>query len=148
MTLTPEPMVAQAEALARRYHAGAVDRVGVDYIRHPEAVVGYLAGTPALWRAVAWLHDVLEHTAATAEDLASEGVPPEVIRVVKVLSRPGGEDYLEFINRVCTDPVAVRVKIADTLHNLDPARHYARSAEQRAKYHEGLVRLVKALPAG
>src|SRR5256885_11070999 len=97
MALTPESVVTLAEALARRYHAGQVDRVGVPYIEHPRAVAGLLAGTPEPWRAAAWLHDVLEHTDATAGELVSAGVPPDVVRVVEGLTRRPGQDYLVFI---------------------------------------------------
>ena len=148
MALTPVPVVALAEALARRYHAGQVDRVGAPYIEHPRAVAALLAGAPAPWQAAAWLHDVLEHTDATADDLAAAGVPPEVVRLVEVLTRRPGEDYLAFIGRVCADPAAVRVKMADALHNLDPARDFGPTGEQRARYHRALVLLFRALPAG
>ena len=153
MTLTPEPdpeprpVVALAEALALRYHAGPVDRVGAAYIEHPRAVAGILAAAPERCRAAAWLHDVLEHTGATAGDLRADGVPAEVVALVEVLTRRPGEDYLDFIGRVCADPAAVRVKIADALHNLDPTRDFGPSAEQRARYHQALVMLFGALCA-
>jgi (p)ppGpp synthase/HD superfamily hydrolase len=148
LTSDPEPLVTLAEELARRYHAGRVDRVGAPYIDHPEAVAGLLAGCPEAWRAAAWLHDVLEHTAATAGDLAAAGVPPDVVRLVEVLTRRPAEDYLAYIGRVCADPAAVRVKLADVLHNLDPARDFGPPPEKRARYHEALVRLFRALPGG
>jgi len=136
--------VTLAEDLARRYHAGQLDRLGEPYIDHPRAVAGLLEGGPAALRAAAWLHDVLEHTAATAEDLLAAGVPPEVVRLVEVLTRRPGEDYLAFIGRVCADAGAVRVKIADALHNLDPARDFGPTPEQRARYHRALVLLFRA----
>ena len=148
MALTPVSVVALAEALARRYHAGQVDRIGAPYVDHPRAVAALLAGTPDEWQAAAWLHDVLEHTDATTADLRAAGVPAEVVRLVEILTRRPGEDYLAFIQRVCGDPAAVRVKIADALHNLDPARDFGPSAEQRARYHEALIRLFGSLPAG
>jgi (p)ppGpp synthase/HD superfamily hydrolase len=147
MALTPVPVVALAEALARRYHAGQVDRLGAPYIEHPRAVAGLLTDCPETWRAAAWLHDVLEHTRATAGDLAAAGVPAEVVRLVEVLTRRPGEDYLAFIGRVCADPAAVRIKIADALHNLEPARDFGPPAEKRARYHRALVMLFQALPA-
>ena len=145
MALTPEDVVARAAELAGRYHAGQVDRLGAPYIEHPRAVAGLLAGAPAAWQAAAWLHDVLEHTDATAADLLSGGVPAEVVRLVEVLTRRPGEDYLAFIERVCADPGAVRVKIADALHNLDPARDFGPSPEQRARYHQALLRLFRTI---
>jgi (p)ppGpp synthase/HD superfamily hydrolase len=144
MALTPDDVVALAAELAGRYHAGQVDRLGAPYIEHPRAVAGLLAGTPAVWQAAAWLHDVLEHTEATAADLLTGGVPAEVVRLVEILTRRPGEDYPAFIERVCADPAAVRVKIADALHNLDPARDFGPSPEQRARYHQALVRLFRA----
>ncbi|MGH9012152.1 MAG: HD domain-containing protein [Acidimicrobiia bacterium] len=142
----PDDVVALAEELARRFHAGQVDRVGGPYIEHPRAVATLLAGAPAACRAAAWLHDVLEHTEATATDLHAAGLPAEVVRLVEVLTRRPGEDYLAFIERVCADPAAVRVKIADALHNLDPARDFGPTPEQRARYHQALIRLFRTLP--
>jgi len=144
MPLTPDSLVALAEEVARRHHAGQVDRLGAPYIDHPEAVAGLLRSAPPLCQAAAWLHDVLEHTDSTAADLLAAGLPAEVVRVVEVLTRRHGEDYLAFIDRICADPAAVQVKIADALHNLDPARDFGPTAEQRARYHEALVRLFRA----
>ena len=144
MALTPAPVVALAEELARRYHAGQRDRLGAPYIEHPRAVAGLLAGAPDAVQAAAWLHDVLEHTDATAADLVGAGVPGEVVRLVEVLTRRPGEDYLDFIGRVCAEPAAGPVKIADALHNLDPARDFVPTPDQRARYHRALVLLFRA----
>jgi (p)ppGpp synthase/HD superfamily hydrolase len=148
MASSPEPVVALAEELARRYHAGQVDRLGAPYIDHPRAVARLLEQAPARYRAAAWLHDVLEHTGATAGDLRAAGVPDDVVALVEVLTRRPGEDYLDFIGRVCADPAAARVKIADALHNLDPARDFGPPAEKRTRYHRALVMLFTALPTG
>lgn len=136
--------MALAEELARRYHTGQLDRLGAPYIDHPRAVAGMLAGAPEELQAAAWLHDVLEHTAATAADLLTAGVPLEVVRLVEVLTRQPDEDYLAFIGRVCAHPGAVKVKIADALHNLDPTRDFGPTPEQRARYHRALVLLFRA----
>ena len=141
-------VVGLAETLARRWHAGHVDRLGAPYADHPAAVAAMLtgAGAPPAWVAAGWLHDVIEHTDATADDLRAAGVPGEIVRLVETVSRRPGEGYLDFVGRVCADPAAVRVKIADTLHNLDPARDFGPSGEQRARYHQALVLLFQALP--
>ncbi|MEW6472569.1 MAG: HD domain-containing protein [Actinomycetota bacterium] len=140
----PRNVVALAEELARRYHAGQLDRLGEPYIEHPRAVAELLAGAPEALQAAAWLHDVLEHTDATVPDLLTAGVPLEVVRLVEVLTRRPDEDYLAFTERVCADRGAVRVKIADALHNLDPSRDFGPSPEQRARYHRALVLLFRA----
>jgi (p)ppGpp synthase/HD superfamily hydrolase len=140
----PKSIVALAEELARRYHTGQVDRLGEPYIEHPRAVAQLLAGGPEALQAAAWLHDVLEHTDATTGDLLVAGVPLDVVRLVEVLTRRPGEDYLAFIERVCTDRGAVQVKIADALHNLDPARDFGPTPDQRARYHQALVLLFRA----
>lgn len=145
MAATPESVVSRAEELARSFHAGQLDRTGAPYIDHPRAVVELLAGAPARCRAAAWLHDVFEHTDATPDVLEAAGIPPDVIALVEVLTRRPGEDYLDFVGRVCTDPDATRVKIADALHNLDPARDFGPTPEQRVRYHRALVMLFAAL---
>jgi (p)ppGpp synthase/HD superfamily hydrolase len=145
MAATPESVVSLAEELAQRLHVDQRDRTGAPYIEHPRAVVELLVGAPAECRAAAWLHDVLEHTDATAETLRAAGVPDEVVALVEVLTRRPGEDYLAFVERVCADPAAVRVKIADALHNLDPARDFGPTPEQRARYHRALVMLFGAM---
>ncbi len=145
LTSDREPLVALAEGLARRWHAGQVDRVGAPYIEHPRAVAGLLDGCPETWRAAAWLHDVLEHTAATATDLSGAGVPAEVVRLVEILSRRPGENYLDYVGRVCADPVAVRIKVADVLHNMEPGRDQGHPPDKRIRYHEALVMLFRAM---
>ncbi len=107
-------------------------------------MAGLLAGASETVQAAAWLHDVLEHTDATVADLLTAGVPFEVVRLVEVLTRQSDEDYLAFIRRVCADPGAVQVKIADALHNLDPARDFGPTPEQRARFHQALVLLFRA----
>lgn len=139
-------LVSLAERLARRYHAGHTDASGRPYIEHPAGVVGLLGNRPELWRAAAWLHDVLEHTDATATDLRAQGVPDEVVGLVEVLSRRPGEEYLDFIGRVTQDPVAVAVKMADTLDKLGRPAGAGPSPEQLARYRQALVALFEALP--
>ena len=87
--------------------------------------------------AVAWLHDVLEDTSVTKEQLAMAGIPGDVVATVVSLTNTGEpyDDYLEWIKGI---PMARKVKIADMLHNLsdDPTE------KQIWKYANGLVRLL------
>jgi (p)ppGpp synthase/HD superfamily hydrolase len=110
-----------AENLATQAHNGQFRRDGVTpYIEHPKAVAEYLAikGFGEEYIAAAWLHDVLEDTETTAEDLKNAGIPSPVIEAVKLLSKTKDTDinlYYEAINK---NSIAKEVKIADMKHNL------------------------------
>lgn len=69
-------MLQTAERLARHAHAGQVEQLtGDDYIHHVERVVALVEGDEA--KAVAWLHDVLEDTKVSADNLLAAGVTIE-----------------------------------------------------------------------
>ena len=110
--------------LATRVHAGQVDKAGMPYILHPLRVMLDM-DTPDE-RVVAVLHDVLEDAKAgtvTAEILAANGFPAEVVQAVVTLTRVPGETYADYIHRVGqSGPLARKVKMADLLDNLDPER--------------------------
>jgi (p)ppGpp synthase/HD superfamily hydrolase len=68
--------------------------------------------------AAAWLHDVIEDTEVTAEDLLKEGIPDNVVGLVKILTRGEHERYVDYIRRILTDPDARAVKREDLLDNM------------------------------
>ena len=107
------------------------------YISHPEAVAKLVQGDD-LAEAIAWLHDVLEDTAIKAQDLASLGLPREVIARVELLTKSDGLEYEQYLGRIKRDPVAKRVKIADMLANLGDRP----SERQIVKYAKGLLILL------
>lgn len=109
----------QAIQLATQLHAGQVDKAGKDYIEHPLRVMHSVNGDTE--KIVAVLHDTLEDTAITFEEL--ENLFGSVIAsAVKTLSKAEGEDYFDFIKRVKQNPIAVTVKVADLQDNLDASR--------------------------
>ena len=81
--------VKSAERIARRAHAGQVDIVGNDYIRHVERVVERVDAEDA--KAVAWLHDVIEDTKVKEHDLREEGISEVVLAAVNLLTRKEGD---------------------------------------------------------
>ncbi len=105
-----------AEEIAREAHKGQTRRDRTPYIIHPKRVAQSLKAS--YYQAVAWLHDVIEDTDITAEELLKKGVAPRIVNSVKVLSRGYGENYFVFIMRVLRDEMAVKVKIADIEDNL------------------------------
>ena len=66
---------------------------------------------------VALLHDVVEDTDTTFEDLEKE-FPKEVIECLKLLTRTN-EDYFEYVKKIKNNPIAKKVKLIDLNHNLD-----------------------------
>jgi len=132
------PTVDDARALATRAHAGQVDRAGVDYVRHPEAVAAALAAEGPAAEMAGWLHDVVEDTDVTLDDLRAAGYPPEVVSAVDAVTRRPGEDYLDLVRRAAADPIGRLVKLADNRHNSDESRLAALPPDQadrlRAKY--------------
>jgi (p)ppGpp synthase/HD superfamily hydrolase len=117
-------------ALARRLHAGQVDKAGEPYWCHLERVARRLVdrfadATKAEIQA-ALLHDSIEDAGATPEMLHELGIESEAVEIIAMLSRnldPAGS-YLEWIERIALSENngAIRVKLADNLDNSDPVR--------------------------
>ncbi|CAL9589080.1 hypothetical protein SUDANB121_05218 [Nocardiopsis dassonvillei] len=128
----------QASELAARAHAGQVDRAGRPYTEHVFAVRDLLVGRGEHAQIAGVLHDVLEDTGITADDLRARGCPEEAVRAVLAVSRRPGEAYDDLIARAAADPLGRLVKLADNAHNSDEARLAALPAAQaerlRAKY--------------
>lgn len=113
-----------AKAIAERAHAGQVDKAGAEYIAHPRRVAeiarSYGSSDEAI--AAAWLHDVLEDTSVTADDLRRAGIPEEVIAAVESVTKRSGERLEDYCARVRANPLALRVKRADLDDNTDLRR--------------------------
>ncbi|MFI8325032.1 HD domain-containing protein [Streptomyces sp. NPDC085529] len=128
--------LAEVDALADRAHAGQVDKIGVPYVEHVRAVAAGLAPFGPELAMAGLLHDVVEDTAWTAEDLRAAGVPDRVVRIVEaVTNEPDGSPttYEEKIRRVAHDPDATLVKIADNAHNSRVDRAAGLPPEQRER---------------
>ncbi len=127
------------EQLARSAHQGQYRRDGqTPYVTHPERVAGRVNDPRE--KAVAWLHDVLEDTPLTADDLAREGVPPDVIEAVRLLTKSADADYHDYLRRIRANDLARTVKINDMLDNLSDGPR----ERQIVKYARGLLILFDA----
>lgn len=105
--------------IAKKAHSKQVDKAGKDYILHPMKVASYMDTDTE--KAVAYLHDVLEDTDVTEDELRKM-FPNEIVDGVITLTHRKDESYFEYISRVSTSKLAKKVKIADLLHNLDITR--------------------------
>lgn len=112
--------VGKAHEIATKYHEGQKDKAGKDYIRHPEFVASLVATDEE--KAVAYLHDTLEDTALTVDDLQEAKIPNAVIEAVNVITKKNEDDYFRYLERVKENPIARQVKLADLAHNSDLTR--------------------------
>lgn len=121
-TLTRNVLIEAARLLATEAHAGVFRADGQPYITHPAAVVRWLAarGASPEVLATAWLHDTVEDTHLTLDDLLWFGFPVIVVDAVDAVTVRPGEDRTIAIHRAAAHPVGVQVKRSDNRHNSDP----------------------------
>ncbi|MFC9035188.1 HD domain-containing protein [Streptomyces arboris] len=115
--LPPLVSVDDVRALAEGAHAGQVDKIGVAYFAHVQAVAAGLAPFDDTLVMAGLLHDVVEDTDWTVERLLAAGVPSPVVTIVETVTNQEGVRYKDKIRRITRDPLATLVKIADNAHN-------------------------------
>jgi (p)ppGpp synthase/HD superfamily hydrolase len=130
------PTLEDAVILAATAHKGQKDRADLPYILHPLNVMLGLDPSDEKALIVAVLHDVVEDTSVTLENLCEKGYSEEIVSAVEALTKKidpnaagtgfydekGTEKYSHFIRRVKENPLATKVKIADLQHNADLGR--------------------------
>lgn len=112
-------MLDKAMIMATAAHTRQVDKVGKPYIMHPLRVM--LAGTTLDEMVVGVLHDVIEDTHLTENDLGGE-FPKHIVDAIVALTRQEYETYFESVERAALNPLALNVKINDIDDNADPTR--------------------------
>jgi (p)ppGpp synthase/HD superfamily hydrolase len=121
MYATQKNLEATAALVARLAHDGQSDKAGEPYITHPARVVDRIPASEHLDRAVAWLHDVVEDTHVTFDDLRPV-FSPTVMLVLDALTHRENETRADYYDRILQSPTALRVKTADIADNADPDR--------------------------
>lgn len=109
-----------AEMIATIMHAGQKDKGGNSYIEHPRVVASKMHTEDEI--IVAWLHDVVEDTEISLEDLRNFGFSDTVINAVEAITKKENESRVEYLKRLSKNDIAVKVKIADLKHNSDITR--------------------------
>ena len=110
----------KAIRIAAQAHERQRDKAGAPYILHPLRVMMKMATEAEQITAV--LHDVVEDTDWTMEQLQQEGYNREILDALDCLARRDGEEYGDFIKRVKQNPLSVKVKVADLEDNLNISR--------------------------
>jgi (p)ppGpp synthase/HD superfamily hydrolase len=114
------PTLEDAILLALQAHWGQTDKANLPYITHPLRIMGRMQTQEEM--IVAVLHDVVEDTDITLDDLRMNEFSAEIVTAVDALSRREDESYEAFIDRIALNPLAVRVKLGDLRDNMDLRR--------------------------
>lgn len=101
-------------------HKDQVDKTGMPYVFHPFHLAEQMDTEDAV--CIALLHDTVEDTDISFEDLINEGFNDNIINALKLLTHNDDTPYLEYVARIKENPLARKVKLADLRHNSDLAR--------------------------
>ncbi len=146
-----EHLLETAIRLAAKVHRGQTDRFGKPYVLHVMRVM--MRGHDFDEQVLGALHDVLERSSLTEDDILKKGFSPRVVKALRHITRVPEETYEQYIDRVVQDNLAIRVKLhdladkMDLLHveQLDPA-DLKRYNKQLAAYHR-MKKLVEEAKA-
>lgn len=139
------PMTQKAMKIAYDAHAGQADKTGIPYIYHPIHLAESMSDENSVITAL--LHDVAEDTNITIDDLAREGFHEDILTALTLLTHNPAEEYMDYISRLSTCPLARRVKLADLRHNSDVTRLDSideKTARRLEKYSRA-IRLLEAV---
>ena len=134
----------RAIELAKQHHEGQTDKAGNPYIEHPLRVMNQVESEEE--KIVAVLHDIVEDTDISLDDLRNEGFSEEVVSAVECLTKQDGENYDSYIERISFNPLAVKIKLADLEDNRDLTRLPEvtdKDLERLEKYDKALEKLTR-----
>ena len=136
------PTLERAIAIAATAHMGQMNKDGGPYILHPIRVMMRVDALDAKMAGV--LHDVVEDTAWTLDQLHAEGFSEAVLAAVDCLTHRDGEEYFEYVARAGANPLARQVKLADLEDNMNVMRLAEvldKDLERVRKYHKAWLML-------
>ena len=123
-------------------HKNQLDKSGLPYVFHPFHLAEQM--TDEITTIVALLHDVVEDTGYTLDDLCGMGFPEEAIGALALLTHDPAVPYMDYVAAVKPNPVARAVKLADLRHNSDLSRLGMideKALERVQKYHKAIALL-------
>lgn len=129
----------KAIELACSAHAGQVDKAGKAYILHPLRLM--LKFQDEIEQTIAVLHDVVEDSDVTLDDIEKSGFQSSIISALDCLTKRKNEEYMEFIVRVSCNELARKIKIEDLKDNMDLTRISSldeKDLDRVDKYHKAL----------
>jgi len=132
-----------ALTLARERHSAQVDKAGVPYFAHLLRVAARVADDETAM-IVALLHDIIEDTKTTRDDLLRLSFSLEVVDAVCLLTKDPALTYRANIEAIKTNALATRVKIADLEDNLDPSRFLPTEFEWMRERYKSALEFLRA----
>ena len=114
------PLTKKAMQFCFAAHKEQTDKSGLPYVFHPFHLAEQMPDE--LTAAAALLHDVVEDTPYTLDDLRSQGFPETVIDALELLTHREGVSYFDYVAAIKLNPIARQVKMADLRHNSDLTR--------------------------
>ena len=132
MLYTPQTKLAMD--IAYNAHHGQRDKGGAPYVFHPFHLAEQMETEVEVTAAL--LHDVVEDTDWTFEGLLEAGISTEVVEVLRFLTHPEGEPYMDYVRRLLPNPVARKIKLADIRHNGDMTRLSEADGGKKAYFQE------------
>ena len=136
----------KAMKLCYEAHKDQVDKSGLPYVFHPAHVAEQM--TDEATTIVALLHDVVEDTDYTLEDLAAEGFGKDILEAVALMTHEDDVPYLDYVAKLKNNPIARAVKLADLAHNSDLSRigEVDEETKQRLEKYKKATTLLEGNP--
>ena len=125
------PLTKKALRLCFDAHKEQTDKTGMPYVFHPFHLAEQM--TDEISTVCALLHDVVEDTEITLEDLSRMGFPAEVTDVLRLLTHDPAIPYFDYVRALSVNPIARKVKLADLAHNSDLSRMDASEIDDWAR---------------
>ena len=124
-------------------HQHQVDKSGMPYVFHPFHLAEQMTTEETVTTAL--LHDVVEDTPLSVQDLRNMGFSENVVEAVSLLTHDSGEEYTEYVLRIKQNPIAKVVKLADLRHNSDLSRldKIDEKALKRFEKYQNAIRLLE-----
>ena len=135
--------IEKAIAIAVEAHKGQEDKAGDPYILHPLRVMFQMETREEMIAAV--LHDVLEDTPITPDQLKEKGFSETVLEALDSVTKKAGEKYEDFVQRAALHPIGKKIKLADLRDNMDLSRLEKITDQdiERVKKYHGALKIIK-----
>ena len=139
------PLTKKALIISFNAHKNQIDKSGMPYVYHPYHLAEQM--NEEYSTCVALLHDVIEDTDMTLDELKSRGFPDQVIEALSLMTHSDDVPYLDYVRSMKDNLIARKVKLADLAHNSDLSRLEKiddKALERINKYKQAILILERA----